>query len=386
MNSPVTLEQPAITGQIHRKISLGLPNGIAFGERRFPVTPEGAAQLIARGITIRMEQGAGTPIHYSDTAYAKVGADICTRAEALGADIVVSPAPLHPAEAKLMHRGALLVTLLRSVTGAPAYAKALHKEGITVVAADLIEHNGHHLVADILHEIDGCASLSIASALLADPIYGKGILLGGVTGIVPCEVTVIGSGMGAIAAAHNALGLGASVRMFDNDLYSLRTASRVLDHRVVASAIHPKVLHSALHEADVVVVTPTASPVEIEAETVSAMKARVLVFDLTCTPGTTFPGIALTDLAAPQSEALTAAAGRACYSNVGCRVPRTAAMALSNALVANIGHLVDACGTMAEIPAPIRGGMLMLWGKCVNQQIADTIGDRALDINLMIGN
>ena len=351
----MTLEQPLAANPRERKITLGFPSGLSFGERRFPLTPEGAVQLTERGYGVKMETGAGEPIHYSDRAYLRAGVELCDRAEALRADIIISPAPLRPAEAAGLHRGALLLTLL-------------------------------HAVADILHEIDGCASMAVASALLADPIGGKGILLGGVTGIVPCEVCVIGSGMGAIAAAHNALGLGATVRMFDDNLYSLRTASRVLGHRTVSSAMHPKVLHSALRSADVVVVSPMVRPLVVDAEIVSEMKKRVLVFDITATPGSTFPSIGLIDMAAPGVDSLAAATGRACYCNLGCRVPRTAAMALSNALVANVSALCDVLDSIARAGDPLRRAMLLCWGKCVHPALAETLGTRPLDINFLTGN
>lgn len=381
-----TLEQPLAANAGGRTITIGLPSGAACGERRFPLTPEGAAHLTDRRIALKVERGAGAPIHYSDAAYARAGADLCARPDSLRADVVIAPAPLSPAEVTGMRRGTLLITLLHAVINNPAYAKALLRAGINVVAADLISLDGHRLVADILHEIDGCASMAIASALLTDPIFGKGILLGGVTGIVPCEVTVLGSGMGAIAAAHNALGLGATVRMFDNDLYSLRSASRVLDHRVIASALHTNVFHSALRSADVVVVTPMQGAPEISADVAATMKSRVLIFDLTCTPGSAFPSIPVIDLGAPSVSTLAAADSRACYFNVGCRVPRTAAMALSNTLVANIDSLRQALGSLADIPAAMRPAMLLYWGKCVNPQCAETLGTRAIDINLLTGN
>lgn len=375
------LEQPVKVAAKERKVMLTLPCGMPFGERRFPLTPEGAAQLIERGIIVKMQRGGGEPIHYGDAAYQKAGVDIVERAEALRGDIVVTVAPLTPSEARGMRRGAMLLTLYHSVADHPEYAKALLQAGVNVVAADMINHDGHRIVADILHEIDGCASLSIASWLLADPINGKGILLGGVTGLVPCEVTVIGSGMGAMAAAHNALGLGATVRMFDDDLYSLRTASRLLDYKTIASAMHPKTLRSALRTADVVVVTPTAHATAVPADVVEEMKRRVLVFDLTSAPGSTFPSMELADAAMMQAGK---AAQRTCYYNLGSCVPRTAAMALSNALVANIGTLTEAVGALAQLPAAIRGALLFFWGKCVNTTVAEAIGARALDINLMV--
>ena len=381
-----TLEQPVLEDTLKRRITIGLPSGLSRGERRFPVTPEGASQLIDRHIAVKMERGAGEPIHYPDSAYARVGVEVCVRAETLRADIIISPASLTVAEARTLRRGTLLVTLLHSILFSPLYAKALLSAGVNVMAADLVSKDGHRPVADILHEIDGCASIAIASALLTDPIHGKGILLGGVTGVVPCEATVLGSGMGAIASAHNALGMGATVRMFDSDMYSLRKASRVLNHVPIASAPHPNVIRSALKSADVVVITPMRAPLTFDADDISQLKRRVLIFDLTGTPGTTFPGIPVVDLAAASVQSMEASSSAVCYANVGCRVPRTAAMAMSNILVANIDAVMASHGTLAEIPAAMRPAMVLFWGKCVNHSCAELLGLRALDINLLTGN
>ena len=362
---------------------IGLPCGMGFGERRFPLTPEGAEQLIESKVIVKIESGAGTPIHYSDASYAKVGVQVCSRSEVLAADIVISPAPLQMADVKYMRRGALLITLLNSVTTYPNYAKKLLGSGINTLAADLINDNGQRLVADILHEIDGCASLVVAASMLANPIDGKGILLGGVAGVSPGEITILGSGMGAIAAAHNGLGLGATVRMFDNDMYSLRSASRVLNHQTIASALHPRVLRTALKSADAIIVTPMKNSLRIDGELASLMKSRALVFDLTNTPGTTFPSLPLINLGTTDN---TTTSGRACYYNVGCQVPRTAAMALSNILAANIEELRAAYASLTEMPRAMRPGLLFYWGKCLNSKVAEAIGVRPLDVNLLIGN
>lgn len=365
-----------------RAITLGLPSGLSADERRFPLTPEGAATLVEQGVDIRLEEGAGTPIHYADTAYIRAGARVSPRAETLRCDIVVTPAPLLPADVALMRRGTLLVTLSRALLANPRSAMALMARGVNVIAADLIASEGHRPVADILHEIDGCASMALASAMLTDPVHGKGILLGGITGIVPCEVTIIGSGMGAIAAAHNALGLGAMVRMFDDDLYSLRQAGRVLEHKVIASSLHSKVLSSALRSADVIVITPTARPVQAS-QMVDLLKHRALIFDLTETPGTTFPQIPLIDLSLHTDSGLFATDSRTQYHNVSCRVPRTAAMALSNALTANFHLLMAAVDAPAQMPTPLRSGLMLFWGKCLNMRLAQELQVPLFDIDLL---
>lgn len=382
----LTLEQPLSESNPERKLIIGLPGGMNTGERRFPLTPEGAEQLADRNILVKIESGAGHPIHYSDDEYTRAGVTVCDRQKVLKADIIISPAPLNKAETLYMRRGTVLLTLLRSVIDNPDYARALQKAGINVIAADIIANNGHRPVADILHEIDGCASLIVASSLLADPVYGKGILLGGVTGVGPGEVLILGSGMGAIAAAHNALGLGATVRMFDNDIYSLRAASRVLNYQTIASAPHPRVLKSALQTADIVIATPMPGLPVIDGEMAAAMKRRVITFDLTNKPGTTFPTMPLVDLGNIDTDNLTASTTRVCYHNVGGRVPRTAAMALSNAIVSGCDALRASTGSLAEMPSSMRQALLFYWGKCVNAATAEAIGSRALDINLLTGN
>lgn len=379
----VTMEQAVMIDTDRRQLTIGFPSGFRYGESRFPLTPEGAAHLAEQDTKVRIEQGAGSPIHYSDASYLRHGADIVTRAETLRADIIVSVAPLTPAEAMTIRRGSLLITLSSVLLSNPEFARALMHARVNVLAADLVSDGKQRVVADILHEIDGCASIAIASAMLTDLVYGKGILLGGVTGIVPCEVTIIGSGMGAIAAAHNAIGLGATVRIFDNDLHSLRQAGRVLNNKPIASALHTKVLGSALREADIVVVTPTARPFHAPSDYIDAMKTRVLVFDLTDRPGFAFPPLSLIDLSRSVSTQIQAADSRACYYNVGCRVPRTAAMALTNALTGNFDTLREACVSPVSMARPLRPAMMIYWGKCVSKNLSHKLGVPYFDFNIL---
>lgn len=143
---------------------------------------------------------------------------------------------------------------------------------VGVAVNNIADERGNRPFADILAEIDGRAAIATASSLLADANAGKGILLGGIAGLNPCEVTVIGSGIAAIAASRSALGLGAIVRMFDDDVYSLRAAVRDLGPGVIASSLHERVLTSALRTADVVIATPMQSKLSIGTDTVEIMK------------------------------------------------------------------------------------------------------------------
>ena len=248
----IPLEQLFAVATGKRALTVGIPapEGPA---RRFPLTPEGAAMLTAREIDVRIEKGAGAAIHYTDTRYIQAGARIVSRAEAFACDIVICLSPLNPEDARRLRRGALLLTVLDALMTSPAVALLLEKQVVTI-ALDLIADNeGHAPFADVLNEIDGRAAMAASSALLADAEAGKGILLGGVAGIIPCEVTVIGAGIGGMSAARSAMGMGALVRMFDSDVYRLRRAAERLGPGVVTSSMHPRVLVNALRTADVVV-------------------------------------------------------------------------------------------------------------------------------------
>ena len=256
-STPTAVEQPCEVRNRNRRLTIGLPRCEDPAERRFPLTPEGAALLIERGFSVKMQEGAAESIHYEDSRYIRAGVEIAPRSETLSCDIVIYTATLSESDARALRRGAMVLTLLRAACGNERVIRALLERHVISIALDLVEdERGCTPFADILAEIDGRASIAIASSLLADSQKGKGILLGGVAGIVPCEVLVIGSGIAACAASRSAVGLGATVRMFDNDIYSLRRASQELGAGVITSALHPRTLDNALRTADVVVATP----------------------------------------------------------------------------------------------------------------------------------
>ena len=350
-----------------RRLTVGVPAVTSARERRFPLTPEGAELLIDRGLSVMIEKGAAAAIAYPDARYTRMGARIVSRAETLGCDIVISPAPLCAADARLLRRGAILLTLLHPSLQTPAAVAELMKRNVTAIALDLIEDSrGMTPFADILAEIDGRAAVAAASAILADPEAGKGILLGGVAGIVACEVTIIGSGIAAVAAARSALGLGATVRMFDNDVYSLRNAVLRLGPGVIGSAIHPNVLRNALRAADVVIATRTDTPVRLSTDLLEVMKPGVVAVDLT--GGSSFKPL------------------RHCLDNPGASVGRTAAMALSTTLVAMFDRLLACEGmdsALRMLPG-LRRAAYTFMGRVVNPTVARCAGAPSTDINIYL--
>lgn len=382
VDSPEVCEAPARISNRNKSITIGLPR--CKRERRFPLTPEGAGLMVEYGFRVLIEEKAGETIHYSDAAYTRLGAEICSRNEALQADIVIHLSPPDVSDINKMKRGAMLLTLLSLCHQSKSTILALMERKICAIALDLIEdRHGNTPFADILEEIDGRASIAVAASLLADSLHGKGILLGGVAGIVPCEVLVVGSGIAAAAAARSASGAGAMVRIFDNDVYRLRATTRDLGPWAVGSALHPRVLHNALRSADIVIYSEISDNFVINADTVAEMKKGVVIFDLTHDCGKAFPSLACIDLAdaVPQISSV-----RCCYVNAGSAVPRTVAMALSNTLLTLMRDILScegATNALKLLPG-IQKATYTFLGKAVNPRIAEIAGVRPVDINIYL--
>ncbi len=381
-------EQPQETLSSPRGFTIGLPACDNPSERRFPITPEAAAALTERGFRVKMQENAAVHINYTDNQYLRAGVSVTTREEALRCDIVIHLASPDISDVRHLRKGAMLLTLMRSVNQRPEIVQELLKRHIITIAIDLIEDSrGCTPFADILAEIDGRASIAIASSLLADSTRGKGILLGGVAGIIPCETLIIGSGIAACAAARSSMGLGATVRMYDNDVYSLRRASQELGPWVISSTLHPHTVENALRSADVVVVTPTREPFSVERELITVMKRGAIAFDLASDCGSAFPSMRSVDLA--DATALPASATspeRLCFINAGCAVARTAAMALSNTFLTLMSSIVTCEGVnnALKLLPGMQKATLTFFGRIVNPKTAKATGMRNVDISIYL--
>lgn len=388
MNAPTPLEQLAATAVASRKVSIGLPASQSESEKRFPLTPEAAAILVDRGFAVRMEAGAASSIHYSDEAYSRHGVEITDRAAALRCDIVVYLPAITDADAQRLKRGALLLSFAHMGSRTAHSLKIMLQKSVTAIALDRIgDSSGNHPFADILREIDGRAAVAIASSLLADSVHGKGILLGGIAGIVPCEVMIIGADIAAKAAARSAIGQGATVRLFDNDVYRLREVADAIGPGVISSALHPKVVLSALRSADIVIGSRLRRPFEIGADAVAEMKRGVITFDIAPDRAPMFPSMPTVDLAlASPCDNSTEIVRRVCYINAGNAVPRTAAMALSNTLLTMFDDLIacdSAINALKLIPG-LREAAYLFYGKPVSAEAAHILGMRPVDINFLL--
>lgn len=381
--------QPVATAAGKNIITIGLPRNNSRNERRFPLTPEGVQMLTEAGYSIRMEHEAASTIHYHDPQYIRYGATVASHDEVMRSDVVISLALPALGDICRMRRGSMLLTLYNNRdTMTPELVQELMRMGITTIALDLIENSRDiKPFADILNEIDGRASMAIASSLLADAVHGKGILLGGVAGITPCETLIIGSNDTACAAARSALGMGAIVNMMDNDVYRLRHAVRQLGQGVVSSTLTPRGLDKALRSADVVIYTDIDRHITFDASDVAVMKRGVITFDLSNRAGAAFPSMTAVNLAeSSAADNSVSCHSRVCYINAGSAVPRTAAMAMSNIFVNLFSDITD-CGTTSsalKLLPELQVATLTYAGKVVNARLAEAVGVRYSNISIYL--
>ena len=400
--TPIPQEQIIETLPDRKRATIGLPKCSNHAEKRFPLTPEAVATLTSMGFEVRLEADAAHFIHYSDNAYVKAGAKICPRQTALQSDIVIHLAPLAISDIRRLRRGAMLLSLANfNRKSAPEVIRELLERRIINIAIDLVrDPQGNRPFGDILAEIDGRSAIAIAASMLADPVNGKGILLGGIAGVMPSEVTIIGSCLAAGAAARSAMGLGAIVRLFDDDVYRLRTALRQLGGGVIGSSLHPRVLENALRTSDIIVITDRAEELPIDGDASSILKRNVLMFDLSETPGCAFPKIKPIDLGELDALKCTSATGfsmvndlnqdasyhRYCFYNPGSTVPRTAAMALSDTFITLLNQITDSDGngTHLSLSPGLQAATLTFMGKPVNPKVANIAGMRCTDIAILL--
>lgn len=389
-SQPIQMEQLFQIMEGRRRFTLGLPVSRKKPFTMTVCTPEGVSMIVSQGIEVVIERGVGESIHYEDTRYARAGARVSSRTEAFGCDVVLYSAIPRPEEISCLKPHSILLTLgCQGNEISRPVQQLLMERHITVIALDRVrDRRGLYPLADILEEASGRASITAATSLLANPATGKGILLGGVAGVNPCEVVILGTGMAALAAARSVIGLGGMVRLFDSDPYCLRTAISELGPAVIGSALHPVVLGHALSSADVIVVTRIARRFRIDESVVEQMKKGVILFDLSARYGISgmFPTLECHEVAEALEQGI-APGSNICFINPVSAVPRTAAMAMTNDIIPIIDRLFGGGQGLVNVlktDSGLRSSVLFYRGRTVSRELADTLGIKWVDINLLL--
>ena len=352
----------------------------------FPAHPRGVALLTREGFAVLIERGAGEGIKYSDLHYTEAGAQAVESGEVFRCDVVLKITPLNEEEAASIRPGGLLLTLLQPQYQSASVLKVLMQKRVTAVAIDrVVDDKGRYLFADILDEIDGRAAIVLASELLSNRSGGKGVLLGGVPGVAAAEVLIIGGGLAGRAAARAASGLGALVRIFDNDFYRLRATQLEVGPSVFTSNMHPHVLENAMRSADVVIGTEVPDRGRLGMNYVEMMKRGALLFDLCMDQGGCFETSSCSE--APCNKVYEQCGVlHYCLSSVGSAVARTASMALSNLLVPLLMELNDPAMLYGHIKTDdrLRNAVYLFGGKLTHKELSLRLGLPYYDMALFM--
>jgi alanine dehydrogenase len=316
------------------KLSIGVPKESTFQEHRVPLSPMAVQVLVQNGHHIRIESGAGEKANFSDFEYSKKGAEIIQdKKEIYEADIVIKVAPPTDDEISWMKPNQILFSAIQLVRTKEALIQKLMAKQITAVGYEFLRNDDDSLpIIRSMSEIAGRASVLIAAEYLSHYQNGKGELFGGIPGIQPTQIVVIGAGSVGEYAVRAALGLGASVKVFDNSIARLRRLESSIGQRIHSSTIIPKILADALRECDVAIGALRSpigySPCVVSEAMVEGMREKSIIVDISIDQGGVFETSEATNHKMPIFEKHGVV--HYCVPNIPSRFSRTASYALSN--------------------------------------------------------
>lgn len=384
------LEEMLEVGNKNKSLYIGIPRETEFQEHRVVLVPEAVSLLVNNGHRVLIESNAGKHANFSDRDYSEAGAEIAYSAsQVYEADIILKIAPPSSKEIEMMkHKQTLFSALQLTVQPADTLRMLMEKK-ITAIAWDYVkDEEGIYPIIRSMGEIAGTTSILIAGELLSNINDGKGLMLGGVAGITPTEVVVIGAGTVGQFAARSAIALGASVKVFDNSVYRLRRLQRDLGTHIFTSVIQPKVLRKALMRADVAIGALRASygrtPCVVTEEMVENMKDGSVIIDVSIDQGGCFETSRVTTHEKPTFKEYGVV--HYCVPNIASRVSRTASYALSNIFSPLVLDIANRGGIdkLIRTDKGFRHGVYIYNGTLTSSYLGETFHLPYKDLDLLI--
>ena len=327
-------EQLAALKTQNQSLFIGLPKEVSLIENRISLTPEAVALIVKNGHKIMVEAGAGVKSKFTDREYSDAGATIAASArEVYQANIVLKIEPPTDEEIAYLRPNQVLISALNLVHKDKSYFEKLIEKKVIALAYEYIEDKvGGQPITRAMSEIAGITAVQIASEYLSSSADGLGVILGGITGVPPAKVTILGAGTVAEYAARAASGMGAEIKIFDNHIYKLSRIKHLLNFPVSTSTIDSVWLPKALMTTDVIIgaLRPEKSRnrIVVSEDMVMKMKEGAVIIDLSIDQGGCVETSEMTTLEKPNYTKHGVI--HYCVPNITSRVARTASMALSN--------------------------------------------------------
>ena len=323
---------------------VGVPKEIKDNEYRVAMTPGGARQLVEAGHRVLVERGAGDGSGFADEQYRAAGAEIVpTGADAWAAQMVVKVKEPQPVEYDFLRPDLTLFTYLHLAANEELTREMLAR-GITGIAYETVElPNGQLPLLTPMSEVAGRMAIQVGAYYMEKMNGGRGKLLGGVPGVRPADVVIIGAGVVGTNAAHVALGMGAHVIIIDKNLDRLRYLDQVMDGRLTTLSSNPLNIAEAVRRADLligaVLIKGAKAPKLVTREMIRTMKPGSVVVDVAVDQG----GCVETSHPTTHSDPVFVVDGviHYCVANMPGAVPRTSTYALSNATLPYVVELAN---------------------------------------------
>lgn len=369
---------------------IGVPKEIKNHEYRVALTPASVRQLVESGHQVLVETGAGAGCRIADDEYRAVGARIVpTRADAWGAEMVVKVKEPQAEEYQFLRADQILFTFLH-LAADEALTNAMRASGVTGIAYETVElPNGSLPILTPMSEVAGRMAVQVGARYLEAPSGGRGKLMGGVAGVLPADVVIIGAGVVGANAARIALGMGARVTVLDTNIDRLRNLEDTLAGRLITLSSNSHNIETAARSADLL----------IGAVLLKGAKAPKLVTRATI--GTMLPGSVVVDVAVDQGGCIETSHPTThanptflvddvlhyCVANMPGAVPRTSTYALNNVTLPYISRLAK-LGFEAAIntdPA-LAAGVNTYAGEITYAAVAETFNKEYVPLAALLRN
>ena len=371
---------------------VGIPREHNFQESRVAITPDAAGVLVSNGHGVVVEHRAGEGAQFSDQEYSEAGARIAyERKEVFECAVIAKSAPVSDAELDLLQQGQTIISPIHLPVMRRHILERLMERRITALSFEnLKDESGHNPIVRSMSEIAGSAVMLIAGQFLGDAGQGRGMLLGGISGIPPAKVVIIGAGIVGEYAARTALALGASVKIFDNDIYRLKRLQNDMGARLWTSVIEPRILAKQLKTCDVAVGALSSSagrtPIVVTEEMVSRMRPGSVVIDVSIDRGGCFETSEMTSHENP--VIVRHGVQHYCVPNIPSRFARTASQAVSNVLMPLMLRIADEGGleNLIRHRFNIRSGVYVFRGAITNAHLSERFDLKYTDLNLLLAS
>ncbi len=369
---------------------IGLPKESNPQENRIALSPDSVKQLVGHGHRVVIETGAGSRSNFSDREYSEAGAEIAyAKEEVYKSNILIKVSPPSISEVDLLHGDQVLISPLHLPIITAEFLQRLKQKRVIALAMEYLQDDdGSYPLVRIMSEMAGINSILTAAELLSKSSGGTGLLLGGVSGVPPAKVVILGAGVVGEYATRTAMGLGAEVRIFDNNIYKLMRLKSRLGQFLYTSSINMHYLREELVGADVAIGAIHSkigrTPMIVSEDMVTRMKPGSVIVDVSIDQGGCFETSELTSHDKPTFVKHDVI--HYCVPNMASKVPRTASLALSNLLTPILlkAGLSGSINDLFYVHIGLRRGIYIYKGCLTNKYLSDRFAIKHTEIDLLL--